>query len=297
MRKITGKVLEDPDSDLSSAGLEAPVPEDSLHSRFMRSSFWALPRSARRVGPKLASNAATDVRVRSLAIGCTLLAVCGCQELRVRISEWAAPPSAHASSNIVEVSAPERFLVLNVSGEDSHWSLERSLGASERSGVAERGRSPVAASGQLAVNPEDLSRIRGVVSGPDVEYRLRKVSVTGPSTLAGLAPSGTRTALAASGELTYRNVSRPAEVTLFVEADIAEGQLNSLRIVMASPVDLTDQPGVQQVGAPPAATSSSAAMASALPSTAGVAARASDVLAVSFDLVARPSPAAATGVR
>lgn len=223
----------------------------------------------------------------------------------MRVSEWAVPPSAHASSNVVEVSAPERFLVLNVASEDSQWTLERALGTSEQAGVvlADRGRSPGAAAGQLVINPEDLSRTRGVVSGPDVEYRLRKVSVTGPSTLASLAPSGTRTQLAASGELTYRNVSRPVEVTLFVEADIADGQLNSLRIVTASPLDLAIQSGGPQTGEQPAAPASrmnapgtAANSGGASASAAGVAASA-PARAVSFDLVARPSPAAASGVR
>lgn len=227
--------------------------------------------------------------MRKLALGCALLTVSGCQELRVRLQEWAAPPSAHASSNVAPAAAPERFLVLNVAQEDSHWTQTAVVAGSERPGAhrTDHVSSPSAASGQLVINPEDLSRISGVVAGRGMEFRLGKVSVSGPNTLASLAAPGKRTQLAVSGQLEYGNVSRPADVTLLVEADITEGQLNSLRLATASPLRVLAAETAER--APTTVVSPGASSAGPMSQTAASPATSGAVSEVGFELVARPS--------
>jgi len=233
--------------------------------------------------------------MRALAIGgrvgvlaatlmCSLATVNGCARARDGVAAWVGPVS-DSEAQPAPRETPQRFMVLNVTKEDSKLRIE-SVRAPDapRAGLDAQGSWPItrSVSGQIVINPEDLSRTSGILAVDDTTLLVRRVTVTGPQTLAGLAVPGSQTNLVVTGELAHAGETQSVELELSTVADIKSGELNGLRMASVRPLRL--------------AIDERALGGSATQAAQGVTATGADrgFKSVSFELFARPAPPRAT---
>lgn len=212
--------------------------------------------------------------------GWSLGAASGCARLEEQLKVWGVAATPPGIVPGVEQRSPQRFMVLNLAPEDSTLTIETTPEPSPSNPAAATipSRSRRGVGGQIMINPEDLTRISGVLSaGRDIAFRMRSAAVQGPNSLAGLATPGSLARLLVSGELTSDGETRPAELELLAVADITGGQLNALRVTSARPARFF-----------PTARAESGVRSSSSPDQR--------VTNVSVELLARPNPSAATVV-
>ena len=217
-------------------------------------------------------------------LACSFVAVSGCARARDGVAAWVGTASETEASPVLS-ETPQRFMVLNVAKEDSKLRIE-SVRAPDapRAGLDAQGSWPItrSVSGQIVINPEDLSRTSGILAVDDTTLLVRRVTVTGPQTLAGLAVPGSQTNLVVTGELAHAGETQSVELELSTVADIKSGELNGLRMASVRPLRL--------------AIDERALGGSATQAAQGVTATGADrgFKSVSFELFARPAPPRAT---
>lgn len=246
---------------------------------------WSLSRVLARLGrrrsvdrPKLGRGWLALVLLWSLGMAS------GCARIEDQLRVWLVTPRP-AGDVTTEGGAPQRFLVLNVDGEESRLTIEGAVpSAVEVTAVATRPKSPRPVSsrvtGQLLINPADLSRTSGMLLADQLALRLRKVTILGPNTLADLTQPSSQVNLEVIGDVTYNGETRPAQFELIATADITNGQLNGMRVTTARPLRL---PAAFGSDVESASLGTGAAESEATPTGASLA------------LIARPGPSSAGG--
>lgn len=217
-------------------------------------------------------------------LACSFVAVSGCARARDGVAAWVGTASETEASPVLS-ETPQRFMVLNVAKEDSKLRIEGVPGSeAARGGTASSVSGPItrSVSGQIVINPEDLSRTSGILAVEDTTFLVRRVRVTGPKTLAGLAAPGSQVNLVVAGELVHAGATQSVELELSTVADIKGGELNGLKMASVRPLRLAM--GDRALGGPPPEEPTGAALTGAMKGSNG------GFKDVSFELFARPAP-------
>ena len=218
---------------------------------------------------------------RSLAAvaGAALFGGLACSRIEEQLHAWLAVAPLTGQATASDPGDPQRFFVLNIDAGQSRLVVEQAHNTTLAApGVASPDGRGTAVTGQVVIDPADLSRTTGMFWADGLALRLRKVITTERTTLADLAHPNSSVRLAVTGDVTYQGETQPAQFDLVAMADISDGQLNGVKISTARPMHLPKEFGVsnQEPGAGGLGTGDGN---------------------VNFALVAKPGPAIAADVR